>query len=62
MAKEIKKVYNVPEWSKKHPYIVVNVIDGTRWYWGTFDDLNRATEVARELKGEVLSEWEGISF
>jgi len=62
MGKEVKKVYNVAEGAEEYKYIVVNVVDGDFWYWGAFNNLNRASEVARELKGEVLDVWERKDF
>lgn len=36
------------------PYVVARVSEGKLWYWGRWDDYDKALEVAKEIDGVVL--------
>ncbi len=36
------------------PYVVARVSEGQLWYWGRWDDYDKALEVAKEIEGVVL--------
>lgn len=47
MTKEILvTILNVPNYAPKYQYWVVRFCDGRLWYYGGFDDENRAIEAA----------------
>ena len=54
MAKEIMTalVQNVPH--DMETYVVARYVDGEYWYYGSWDDEDRASEVAAEIGGVVL--------
>ena len=45
-------VMNMPESVKK--YVVARAVDGTLWYWGTWNDKAEAERVADEIDGLVV--------
>lgn len=47
------KIYNKPEQTEE--FIVARDVEGEKWYWGSWDDRDRANEVAIQIGGEV---WE----
>lgn len=47
------KIRNCPEHPRK--YVVYRVIDDRNWYYGSWDDLLRASEVALEVEGFIQS-------
>ena len=44
-------VFNLPPDYKK--YVVARYVDGKLWFWGSWDDKDRADEVAEEIGGIV---------
>lgn len=36
------------------PYVVARVSEGKLWYWGRWDDYDKALGVAKEIDGVVL--------
>jgi hypothetical protein len=36
------------------PYVVARVSEGKLWYWGRWDDYDKALEVAKEIDGVIL--------
>lgn len=47
MTKDIMvTILNVPNYAPKYQYWVVRFCDGHLWYYGGFDDENRAIEAA----------------
>lgn len=46
-------INNMPNATKK--YIVARRVDGALWFWGSWDDRNKANEVALEIGGEVIA-------
>ena len=52
--KAVVDVCNVPEYAHKYKYWVVRYSAGYLWYWGAFDDENRALEVANAEDGMVV--------
>lgn len=45
-------IKNLPATYK--PYIVARVVDDDLWYWGSWDDEERAHAVANEIGGIVV--------
>lgn len=48
------KINNVPTYANEYNYIVAERIDGELWFWGAWNDGNKANEVALEINGEVF--------
>ena len=51
----VVEVRNMPDVSSK-PYVVARFDESTNalWYWGAWDEEERANEVAKEIGGLVL--------
>ena len=48
-------IQNVPEYAKNYKYIVVRRVDGELYFWGAWNDRNKANKVAIEISGEVVT-------
>ena len=46
------KVNNLPDDSKK--YVVARLIDGEFWFWGSYENEDRAKQAAKDIGGVVL--------
>lgn len=40
------KVNNIPAGAVSRKYVVARYVDGEFWYWGSWDSIDKATEVA----------------
>ena len=47
------KINNLPENFKEYAFIVARRIDDDLWFWGCFNDRNKANQVAIEIDGET---------
>ena len=51
----MNEINHLPIYAKGYNYIVARDVDGELWFWGAWDDRNKANEVALELgKGVVI--------
>ena len=48
-------INNLPAYANEYKYIVARRIDGELWFWGAWNDRNKANEVALEICGEVVT-------
>ena len=48
-------INNLPTYANKYKYIVARRVDGELWFWGAWNDRNKANEVAIEIGGEVVT-------
>ena len=48
-------IQNVPEYAKNYKYIVARRVDGELYFWGAWNDRNKANEVAIEIGGVVVT-------
>lgn len=48
------KVQNVASYAKDYKYIVAMSVDGELWFWGAWNDRDKANEVALELGNGVV--------
>ncbi len=48
-------INNLPAYANEYKYIVAHRIDGELWFWGAWNDRNKANEVALEIEGEVVT-------
>lgn len=46
-------INNLPTYANEYKYIVARRVDGELWFWGAWNDRNKANEVAIEIGGEV---------
>jgi hypothetical protein len=47
-------VNNLPQ--KVNRYVVARMVDGELWFWGSFEDSEKANHTAREIDGVVLED------
>ena len=48
------KVNNLPEYAKNYNWLVCRVVDGALWFWGAFNDHDKAFETAMDVGGVVV--------
>ena len=46
MTEDIK---NLPDYAKQYKYVIVTIVDGELWFYGAYNDFNKATDVIKEL-------------
>lgn len=54
MAEYTVKVNNTPEYASAYKYAVARCCDGEMWFWGAWNDINKANQVAHNIDGVVL--------
>ena len=47
-------IKNLSDYAIKYNYIVASAVDGDLWFYGAWNDEDRAYEVAREIGGVVV--------
>lgn len=47
-------INNKPAYANNYRYIVVRECDKKLWFWGAWDELELADEVAEEINGIVI--------
>lgn len=47
-------INNLPNYSENYAYIVAREVDGEYWFWGAYNDRNKANEIAENIGGEVF--------
>lgn len=52
----MNEINNLPIYAKGYNYIVARDVDGELWFWGAWDDRNKANEAALELGNGVVIE------
>lgn len=50
---DMPEIKNIPDYASEYPYIVAHEIEGELWFWGAYDDSDRANEVAEKIGGVV---------
>jgi hypothetical protein len=48
------KINNMPEYAKDYKFIVAHFCDGAYWFFGAFNDENKADEVANMIHGYII--------
>ncbi len=48
------KVNNLPEYASDYKYIACKVIDNKLWFYGAFNEYEKALKAAREVFGVVV--------
>lgn len=49
------EILNMPKNVEKYKYIVAREVDGEFWFWGGYNKIETAAEVAEEIEGEIFS-------
>jgi len=49
------KINNLPATAKNYGYIVAREVDGEFWYWGAWNESEKANEVARDIGGIAIT-------
>ena len=55
------KINNLPNYAEDYKYIVVTLVDGELWFYGAYNDYEKALLVARETSDRMIvdnSGWE----
>ena len=47
-------INNMPESAKNYSFVVVRLVDDEFWYYGCYNDMNDAVNVADEIDGIVV--------
>lgn len=48
------KINNVSENAKQYPWMVVRMVEGEYWYYGVWNDVDKAAKAAAEEGGIVI--------
>ena len=44
-------INNLPDYAKNYHYIVVTLVEKELWFYGAYNDFQRAVEAVEEVKG-----------
>lgn len=47
-------INNLPDYATNYNYIVASVLDGDLWFYGAWDNEDKAYDVARVINGAVI--------
>lgn len=47
-------INNLPDYATDYDYIVASVVDGNLWFYGAWNNANKAYEMARNIDGAVI--------
>lgn len=47
-------ILNVPRYAADYRYIVARRVDGDLWFYGAWNDADKANEVALDIDGETI--------
>lgn len=47
-------INNLPDYATEYGYIVASVVDGNLWFYGAWNNADKAYEVARSIDGAVI--------
>ena len=56
LAKGKVTIHNMPEYATAYKYVVATFDRGSLWFWGAWDDENKAREVAYERDNRIVLE------
>ena len=49
------KIKNIPMYAYEHEFVVAREVDGDMWFYGAYDSVEKAENVANEIGGWVFS-------
>ena len=52
--KKVNGINNYPEYAKEYGFVVVRLVDCEMWFYGSYSDLEKASDVARMIDGLVV--------
>ena len=47
-------INNIPTYANEYKYIVARRVDGKLWFWGAWNDRDKANDAAEELGNGVV--------
>lgn len=47
-------INNLPEYAKDMEFIVATIVDGEFWFYGGYDSIDKAYDVADEIDGVII--------
>lgn len=47
-------INNLPTYAQNFQYVVARIVDNELWFWGAYNNYNKACEVAAEIGGKVI--------
>ena len=50
----MQNINNLPKYANEYPYIVAREVDGELWFYGAYDNRNKANEIALNLGGVMV--------
>ena len=53
-TKIMTTIQNVPEYAKNYKYIVARQIDGKLYFWGAWNDKDKANNISHELRDGIV--------
>lgn len=48
------KIYNLPDYAQDYRYIVTTIVDDELWFYGAYNDYEKALLVARETSDRMV--------
>ena len=51
---KVDNIYNIPDYAKENKYIVFRLLDGDGFFYGAYDDLDRASHIANTIDGYIV--------
>lgn len=52
------KIYNVPQYADKYRWIVYRTDGNDNYFYGAYNELDKAVEVCKVIDGTVTEAWE----
>lgn len=50
------KINNMPDYANESNYVVATLVDGELWFWGAYDDYDKAQEAVQETGDRLIVE------
>lgn len=54
VKRSLKNIYNIPDYAKDNKYIVFRLLDGDGFFYGAYDNLDRASHIANTIDGYIV--------
>lgn len=48
------KINNLPDYAGLYDYVVYRSVNGEAWFYGAYNDLTKASQVAEEIHGYIV--------
>ena len=53
-GKAVAIVYNMPEYAMEHQYVVARYDNGLLWFYGAWDDIEQASDIAGKIGNGIV--------